>query len=67
MSFVTDEFSVKVTKINLKIGVINSQLTFLFLTYLKLMNYGLMVRDSLLNFVDCESDLESNSPDIRAL
>ena len=31
------------------------------------MNYGLMVRDSLLNFVDCESDLESNSPDIRAL
>ena len=40
----------------------NSQPTFLFLTYFNSMNYGLRS-----NFVDCESFLESNSLDILAL
>ena len=66
----------------------NSRPTFLFLTYLNLMNYGRIIKackpdnyespDSLKlsftnirglrsNLVDCESFLESNSPDILAL
>ena len=57
----------------------NPQPTFLFLTYLSLMNYGHIskackpdnfeskIQGLRLNFVDCESFLESNSPDILAL
>ena len=66
----------------------NSQSTFLFLTYLNFMNYVILskackpdnfeshnslklsftnIRGLRSNFVDCESFLESNSPDILAL
>ena len=61
----------------------NSQPTFLFLPYLNLMNYGhkpdnfeshnflklsfTNIRGLQMNFADCESFLESNSPDILAL
>ena len=76
MSFVTgDEFSVRVTKNYFKDWrLMNSQSTFLFLTYLNLMNYVILdnirftnIRDLRLSFVDCESALELNSPDVFAL
>ena len=47
MSFVmTDEFSVRVTKNTFRIGVsrTRAQSTFLFLTYLNLMNYGHIIK-----------------------
>ena len=76
MSFVTgDEFSVRVTKNYFKDWrLMNSQSTFLFLTYLNLMNYVILdnirftnIRDLRSSFVDCESALELNSPDVFAL
>ena len=76
MSFVTgDEFSVRVTKNYFKDWrLMNSQSTFLFLTYLNLMNYVILdnirftnIRDLHSSFVDCESALELNSPDVFAL
>ena len=86
VSFVTtDKFSMRVTKITSRIGVMNLQPTFLFLTYwimaisskackpdnfqphnsLKLSFTN--IRGFRSNFVECESFIESNSPDILAL
>ena len=90
MSFaVTDEFSVRVTKITSRIGVLwTHSLPFCFWPIFNSMNYSNIIKrckpdnfeahDSLkpsftnicwlcLNFVECESFLESNSPNILAL
>ena len=42
--FTTDEFSVRATKITSRIALMNSQSTFLFLTYLNLMDYGHIIK-----------------------
>ena len=42
--FTTDEFSVRVAKITSRIALMNSQSTFLFLTYLNLMDYGHIIK-----------------------
>ena len=86
--FKTDEFSVRVTKITLRIHVLWTQsllsifnlfkLSELWPYYLKHVNQIILNHNSLklsfiniwgrrLNFVDCESSLESNSPDVIAL
>ena len=82
MSFIaTDEFSVKITKITLRIGVLwTHTLLFSFWLDFNSMDHGHInqvhtsqkpsftnIWDLQFNFVECESFLESDSPDILTL